>query len=115
MIHVLLVSPLSVIGVVADGAGWQYQVTDEPGWELTCQVITEADDDNKTDDDDGQNILSTCCSPGGKSVFNSTTGYLVQRYCPYFCFKSPGYKSFRFIDDIGCLPGFVSLSTGCLS
>ena len=94
-------SPLSVIGVVADGAGWQYQVIDEPGWELTCQVITEADDDNKTDDDDGQNILSTCCSPGGKSVFNSTTGYLVQQgylelvqgYCPYSCFKSRGYSA----------------------
>ena len=100
MIHVLLVSPLSVIGVAADGAGWQYQVIDEPGWELTCQVITEADDDNKTDDDDGQNILSTCCSPGGKSVFNSTTGYLVQGYlelvqgyCPYSCFKSRGYSA----------------------
>ena len=62
-------SPPGVIGVVADGAAWQYQVIDEPGSELTCHVITEADDDNKTDED-GQNISNTCCSPGGKSVFN---------------------------------------------
>ena len=37
---------------------------DEPGSELSCQVITEADDDNnnKTDGDYGQNVISTCLS-----------------------------------------------------
>ena len=48
-------SLLSVIDVVADGTTWQYQIMDEPGSELTCQVITEADDDNKTND--GQNMI----------------------------------------------------------
>ena len=43
-------SLLSVIDVVADGTTWQYQIMDEPGSELTCQVITEADDDNKTNE-----------------------------------------------------------------
>ena len=41
-------SLLCVIDVVADGTTWQYQLMDEPGSELTCQVITEPDDDNKT-------------------------------------------------------------------
>ena len=55
-------SLLCVIDVVADGTAWQYQVIDEPGSELSCQVITEADDDNnnKTDGDYGQNVISTC-------------------------------------------------------
>ena len=52
-----LMSLPCVIDVIADGEGWQYQVIDEPGAELSCQVITEPDDDNKTND--GQNIIST--------------------------------------------------------
>ena len=40
--------PRHVVDVVADRTTWQYRVMDEPGSELSCQVITDSDDDNKT-------------------------------------------------------------------
>ena len=41
--------PRDVVDVVADRTTWQYRVMDEPGSELSCQVITDSDDDNKTE------------------------------------------------------------------
>ena len=41
--------PRHVVDVVADRTTWQYRVMDEPGSELSCQVITDSDDDNKTE------------------------------------------------------------------